>query len=176
MGRVSEGINKKVTFQGETYMWTGNGWVDSSFIKVSKALERELEMQLGESPLAEEDQIDDVAELIIRAREARENEDYKRAVKLAQRIIKLEPHNHAGVVMLCATYRAMEKPTTALRETERFLPTNNPALLTSRAAAYCDIGHGPEALRTIKQALAKGGGAQAWAVYGRIEAEFPELI
>jgi hypothetical protein len=58
----------------------------------------------------------------------------------------------------------------------RFLPTDNGPLLTSRAAAFCDLGRWEEARRSVGRALAiSGGSEEAFMVVKRIKQHRPDL-
>ena len=63
--------------------------------------------------------------------------------------------------------------------TAPFMPSDNPALLTTRAAALCDLRRWEEAKTTIGRALAILRGeshkAEAFAVVRRIKANRPDL-
>lgn len=143
-----------IPLNGERYIWTGSAWFDSHFIKPPTTIIKQLNALL-ESQLATDDCcIDDLFELTHRARVARETKQYARAEALARRILTIEPRHHAAAAVLCASLRARGLAREAIEQTERFLPTSNAALLTSRAAAFCDLHRWPEAKASVSGALA----------------------
>lgn len=176
-GQRTKKLSTKKTFvlDGVTYIWTGNSWFDSHYIKPPVIVIQRLNALL-ESQLAEDDaNITDIYDLTHRARIAREAKQYARAELLARRVLQLNPKSHAAAAVLCASLRARGLASQALAETERFMPTDNAPLLTSRAAALCDIKRWEAAKQTLGQALAQGGGAEALLVAERIKRARPDL-
>jgi tetratricopeptide (TPR) repeat protein len=165
----------QVSLSGRAYTWDGQAWQDEFFLKPPEVVIRQLN-ELLRPTLADEDQtIGNVYQLVERARIARDNLQYDRAELLARRILALEPRNQMGAAVLCAALRARRKPAAALAETEAFSQTGNAALLTSRAAAYCDLGLWAEAKKEIGHSLAIQASEEAFLVVKRIKAERPGL-
>jgi tetratricopeptide (TPR) repeat protein len=164
-----------VLLDGATYIWTGSSWFDSHYIKPPITIIQRLNAQL-ESQLADDDsKITDIYDLTHRAKIAREAKQYARAESLARRVLRLNPKSHAAAAVLCASLRACGRASQALEETDRFKHTENVPLLTSRAAALCDIGRWEEAKHTLGKALALGGGEEAFLVVKRIKRARPDL-
>lgn len=164
-----------VVLDGVTYIWTGSSWFDSHYIKPPVILIQRLNTLL-EAQLANDDlNISDIYDLTHRAKIAREAKQYARAESLARRVLQLHPESHAAAAVLCASLRARGLAFQALEETDRFKHTNNVPLLTSRAAALCDVHHWEEAKQTVGRALAIGGGEEAFLVVKRIRRARPDL-
>lgn len=167
----------KETFvlDGVTYIWTGNSWFDSHYIKPPVIVIQRLNALLESQLAADDANVTDIYDLTHRAKMAREAKQYARAESLARRVLQLNPKNHAAAAVLCASLRARGLASQALEETDRFKHTDNAPLLTSRAAALCDIQRWEEAKRTLGQALALGGGEEALLVAERIKRARPHL-
>ena len=165
----------KIEYQKHTYTWTGTTWHDENYLKPPQVIVRALNQRLDAALVEEDNKLTDIHELIDRARKARDTAQYSRAERLSRRILELEPDNHAGAAMLCAALRARHRPRQALEETDRFAHSGNPALLTSRAAACCDLGLWEEARRFVSQSLAIAESEEAFMVVKRIKSEHPEL-
>lgn len=164
-----------VLLDGATYIWTGSSWFDSHYIKPPSTIIQRLNALL-ESQLADDDSsITDIYDLTHRAKIAREAKQYARAELLARRVLQLNPKSHAAAAVLCASLRARGLASQALEETERFKHTDNAPLLTSRAAALCDLQRWAEAKQTLGRALALGGGEEAFLVVKRIKQACPDL-
>lgn len=164
-----------VLLNSEKYIWTGSAWFDSRYIKPPATIIKQLNELLASRLAGEDDQIQDVYELTHRARIAREAEQFTRAEGLARRILSLEPEHHAAAAVLCACLRARGLAREAISQTDRFWRTTNTALLTSRAAAFCDLQQWREAKETIGQALAIQASEEAYMVVKRIKAARPQL-
>ncbi len=164
-----------VELDGKKYTWDGREWVGEDYLKPPQVIVRRLNGRLSQH-LAQEDQsITNVYLLVKRARNARENLQYNRAEELARQILKIDPENHSRLAVLYASLREKGFPQRALDETEPYRDTSNPALLTSRAAAYCDLGMWTKAKRTIGQSLAIRKSEEAFLVVRRIKANSPDL-
>ncbi|MCB8943979.1 MAG: hypothetical protein H6658_09510 [Ardenticatenaceae bacterium] len=165
----------KVAYEGQTYTWTGQHWMDEQYLKPPEVVLRHLNQRLNPLLAEEDNKITDISELITRSQNARNTQQYDRAERLARRILTLEPNSHVGAAILCAVLRLRSHPAQAIQETNHFLPTGNAALLTSRAAALCDLGRWEEAQRSVGQALAIQTSEEAFMVVKRIKAERPDL-
>ena len=98
---------------------------------------------LLEKELSKEDQnINNIYKLIKRAKHAKYNEQFERAEKLSNKILSMEPENLSAYAVLCSSLRRKGFPEEALQKTQEYRNSNSVPLLTSRAAALCDIGNG----------------------------------
>jgi hypothetical protein len=164
-----------INFSGILYTWNEKCWVGPDHIKPPEIIITKLNRKLKIYLLREDQKIADTSVLAQRTKIARENSDYARAERIARRILQLEPNHQFGIAILCATLRGMGMPQRALDETDLYKFTKNPALLTSRAAAFCDLGNWEKAKKTIAMALAIAKGDQAFSVVNRIKKARPDL-
>jgi len=165
-----------IELDGKRYVWTGGGWYEAeTFLKPPQVVVRRLNELVTKELEQEDADISDVFILLARARTAREAQQYHRAERLARQCLRLDPHNQAALAVLCAVLRARGQPQRALDETEAYSGTTHPPLLTSRAAALCDLNRWEEAKTTIGRALAIGESEEAFNVMHRVKANRPDL-
>jgi len=172
--RKSETGSSKVDIEldGKRYVWTGDSWYETEgFLKPPQVIVRRLNRLLTRKLEQEDTDISDVSILLQRAGKARTAEQYHRAESLARQCLKLDPGSEAALAVLCAVLRARGQPQRALNETDAYSGTTHAPLLTSRAAALCDLKRWDEARRTISRALAMGESEEASSVMHRIRAE-----
>ena len=135
-----------VELEGKIYMWNGSAWHETTtFLSPPKMIIVKLNNRLSDVLEEEDENITDIHLLIKRAINARDWSQYSRSEKLARRILKLKPSNQPALAILCATLRAGGFPQKALDTTNDYKSLPYPALLTSRAAALCDLGKWEEA-------------------------------
>lgn len=171
----SNALLTKIQLDEQTYTWNGKSWYDERYLKPPAVIIRQLNEMLAAIKTSEDWAITDLHELAERAWAARETMQHERAEFLARRILLLQPDSHMGAAILCAALRARQRPLEALAQTERFMPTSNTALLTSRAAAYCDLGMWEKAKQEVGQSLAIQTSEEAFLVVQRIKAAKPGL-
>jgi hypothetical protein len=116
-----------------------------------------------------------VVRLLAQARRARRKGDLRRADAIVREALECSPGNLAALAMLCSVLRARRRPAQALKETDPYRTEADAPLLTSRAAAYCDLGRWGSAKREIARALAMNDSEQAMSVMRRIKAARPDL-
>lgn len=168
--------NVSIELDGKRYVWTGDGWYEAEmFLEPPQVVVRQLNKLLTEELEQEDANISDVYILLERASRAREALQHHRAEKLARQCLKLAPGSHAALAVLCAALRAKGQPQRAIEETDEYSDTTHLPLLTSRAAALCDLRRWEEAKRIIGRALAIGKSEEAFSVMRRIKAERPDL-
>jgi ribonuclease HI len=165
-----------IELDGRNYVWTGSNWYEAeTFLEPPKVVVWHLNRLLAKELEQEDANISDVYILLERASKAREALQHHRAEKLARQCLKLAPGSQAALAVLCAALRAKGQPQEALEETNEYGGTTNMPLLTSRAAALCDLRRWEEAKRTIGRALAIGKSEKAFDVVRRIKAARPDL-
>ena len=122
-------------------------------------------------------QIFDYRTLMDHATKARNARQWSRSERLARRAMNMRPNSEAAAAVLSAALRALGKPSEALAVTDGFKRSSSVALLTTRAAALCDVGQWREARNTISVAFAVGGDrpAEAFSVLARIRAAAPQF-
>lgn len=165
----------EVELDGQKYKWNGRRWLTSNNLTPPKMIMKRLDELIASGLSAEDSQITNVYVLAERAREARENRQLGRAEELARRMLQLDPTNGAGAALLCAVLRDQGMPKLALAHTAIYQHLNHLPLLTSRAAALCDIGEWKEAKKVIGRVLAMQKSEEAFNVVMRIKAARPEL-
>jgi ribonuclease HI len=166
-----------VELDGESFTWTGEEWYGTaSCLRPPKSIRRILNKRFSRDLDKRDRLISDVRVLLGRAARAREARQFIRAERLAQRSLQLEPSNLAAAAVLCSVLRAQGKPKQAIDQTQSFKWANHSPLLTSRAAALCDLGRWDEARETISRALGIESSDQAFSVVCRIKAKRPELF
>ena len=166
----------RVSHEGREYEWNGRQWFDvksGEIPPVSVAVT--LNGRIAETLAASDAAITNFGELLDRARGAREAKQWRRAEHLARQALVLRPGDPGALASLCAALRALSRPEIALAESAK--PSGKPtaALLTTRAAAMCDLGMWPEAKREVGRALAMGTSGEAYNVVHRIKSARPEL-
>jgi hypothetical protein len=165
-----------VEFQGRSYVWDGREWYGAEDYTIPpRSVTMRLDDLLAERLVAEEETLTDWNELLRRAKRARDRLQYKRAERLARRAHSLRPKDVRIASVLCSVLREACKPQESLELADRFLDNGYAPLLTSRAAALCDLGRWAEALKQIRAVLADGKSEPAQAVYNRILTVAPEV-
>jgi tetratricopeptide (TPR) repeat protein len=167
---------KRIPLDGKEYVWTGSYWHDAkSFVEPSTDKIRQLNELLKDELAKDDAKITNLSILLERASKARKTLQYHRAEDIARKCLELEPGNSAALAVLCAALRAMGLPQQALDETDDYSDISSPPLLTSRAAALCDLERWEEAKKTVGRALAISESAEAFSVMRRIKANRPDL-
>lgn len=161
---------------GNRYVWEVDGWYEyPGFVKAPETVTDKLN-ELSELSFLEEDLlIESVGELLHRSRVAREARQFKRSEKIAYRILELSPGNEMALAVLCASLRVQGRPREALEQTTVPGGCKLASLLTSRAAAYCDVEEWEKAKIEIARSLAIEESDHAFAVVLRIKSARPNL-
>jgi predicted Zn-dependent protease len=157
------------------YTWDGNRWYDKSYLSPPANIISKLNALIKENLNEEDALISDQKELLTRAQTARAAKQYDRAEQIVRRLLNNDPFNLAVLSILCAVLRERGKPLKAIEETEPFRKSSNTALLTSRAAAFCDLERWEEAKKEIGRALAIKRSEEAFLVVKRIKKVRPDL-
>lgn len=166
--------NTTVHFNGKQYVWTGEDWYEAgSYLVPPTRIIFDLNQRLTEALADEDRQITDRAGLMSHAIAAREAGQHQRAEKLIRRALSLSPEDQTLLAVLSSVLRARGLPAQALQETDCGRPINNAALLTSRAAAFCDLHLWEEAKYEVGRALAIETSEEAFNVVHRIKAARP---
>lgn len=166
-----------IDLDGKSYTWTGAEWYETdTFLTPPLTIVRTLNARLTQRLARQDATISDLDVLLERASTARDALQHERAEKLVRRALRLSPGNPGALAILCSVLRARGLPQQALDETEAFRAMSYPPLLTSRAAALCDLGRWEEAKREVGRALAIAEGSEeAFSVARRIKAARPDL-
>jgi tetratricopeptide (TPR) repeat protein len=174
---------KTIRFEGRTYSWTGKRWIDiETFtcppIKTKNKLNAVLLSRLKE----EDEKITDLQELLDRATDARAQRQYSRAEGLARKALQLSPSDLRAVAILSSCLRSLGKPEEALKESASYKAENYPPLITTRAAALCDLGRWEDAKMEISRTLLIAKKHSSWGYYepfrvlNRIRTARPDLF
>ncbi|MFH1603618.1 MAG: hypothetical protein ABIH03_06900, partial [Pseudomonadota bacterium] len=167
-----------VELDGRSYTWNGSAWYETkTFLRPPAAIVSRLNRQLQDRLAQSDEAVTDIQELLSRAKIARDAKQLKRSERLLSRALKLRPGHEGALAILCSLLRDVGAPERALAETHAFSGLGYPPLLTSRAAAYCDLGQWEEAKREIARVLAVPGKdkGEAFSVVHRIKAARPDL-
>lgn len=99
----------------------------------------------------------------------------ERAVQLLQQVITAEPKNERAHIQLSRALRQLGRPAEALQVTQPFAHSKNRAMVTTRAAAACDLGDWERAKQVIGTVLAWTNDEESMSVMRRIKAARPDL-
>ena len=175
---------QKIEFEGETYYYINGRFTDSSFIEVDIGLRS----KLAEKVFTNVDyKCKSQAELVDYLKELKEAEVYSLAKEVC--LFCLEKYSEDDYLIrtvlpiLTSCYRKIGQPSKAI-ELLKIYPSiynqhGSVALLTSLAAAFCDVGDYINARKYANIAYARQGGGtgeknELSLVYMRIKKEFGE--
>lgn len=157
-------------FQGQSYRWSGKVWLDQHFLEVPQKLADDLNEHFL-TDLLDPDRSDwmDLAVTLRRAGTDLQNRSTLGLVARACRMrLNHNPRDQATRAILSSALRHLGQPLQAEEVTRNW---TDPAVLTSRAAALCDLGRWNEAQAAVKLALRCGAGEYAKQVQYRILAQ-----
>jgi tetratricopeptide (TPR) repeat protein len=153
---------KKIIYKGNTYFRSKSRWLDENYLTVPDAVSYELDRRYQSEDLNEILASPDTRLLLKEAGKYKEEASRSsgdmglhRAERVIRRLLEVDPENEAGAAVLSSILRARKRPLQGLKETERFVKTAGVPLLTSRAAAHCDLNQWDEANKLIEEILAK---------------------
>ncbi len=166
---------------GRKYMWNWKYWMDKkSFIEPPLVITSKLNKKLTEAIFNKEIDFSKLhsRELMSIASNCKDAGLYNVSHYLIESILSKSGEDAATLSVLCSLLRKMGKPEEALQRTESCNSKNGP-LLTSRAAAMCDLGLWEKAKKEISKAFALSGDSsnkgEAFSVYSRIKSARPDL-
>ncbi len=161
---------------GVVYRWDGKTWFDLRTHQIPpRALTQTLNAELQTILAEQDDRTADFDTLLDHAKAAARAGQMTRAERLVRKALEIQPGHGGAAAVLSSVLRQRRAPDRALQETEHCRDPRNLPLLTSRAAAYCDLGRWEEAKREIAPVLAQGDADGALAVVRRIKAARPDL-
>lgn len=166
-----------VTFDGNQYTWNGKRWFNkNTYLEPPTVISSKLNTMIAKQIKTQGEKITDVDELLRKTKKAQYQGDIPRALKLARQAYNQEPQHRETVATLCSVLRTANKSREAVAVANNFRSSNYSPILTSRAAALCDLNRWDDALRQIRQVFAmrlksrkSGKSEEALAVYGRIK-------
>ena len=148
--RTQATYHRQIELDGRHYVWNGGNWYDAkTFLKPPQALIYKLNALLIPTLEQEDGNIQDVNQLLERAREAQGSLQDGRAEKLARRVLAMSPVNLGALAILSSCLRVRGLAQQALDATEAFKTMNYPPLLISRAAALRELGRWKEARKLV---------------------------
>jgi len=167
---------RRIPYQGKDYIWTGAEWYEAgAHLTPPAGIIHDLNALIEDDQSAEDSLLNRVPQLLAAACQARDAGQYRRAEELLRRAQFMEPGNLAVLAVLSSVYRASGHPAQAVAATDAYRDANDPVLLTTRAAALCDLGRWEEAKRTVGHSLAIESSDEAFSVVHRIKAARPDL-
>lgn len=167
----------EVELDGGIYVKDQRGWTDSKYTVPPRAIQHKLNAIMN-SCIDRLFTVDtgNVDELLERVDEEKEALNLDIAEDYVRKAIGLNPKNFEAYAKLCSVLRANGRPEQALKETEKFRSGKNFSLLTSRAAAMCDLDLYEKAKKELGPVLARAKGESkmiALMVVNRIKKEAP---
>lgn len=174
---------RRVSLEGRTFSWTGKTWVDvETFTNPPAVTINQLNAILLSRLKEEDEKIADIDQLISRAKDAKTQTQYGRAEGLARRALQISPGNLWAVTVLCSCLRALGRPEEVLRESAPYKKEIFPPMITTRAAALCDLERWEEAKIEISRVFSIQRKHELWQypepsrVLKRIKAARPDLF
>lgn len=166
-----------VQLDGQTFVWNGSTWYGASdytipSFSVALRLREAVKQQFGSDDCL----VSDPEELLARAKQALVLNDRARAERLARQVLDRYPAHEGYAAAISGILRELDKSEEALLVTGRFATVNYRPVLTSRAAALCDLGRWEEGLATLEKAMVLGSDEHTELVLCRIRARAPELF
>ena len=168
---------RTVTFDCEQYIWNGKRWISKNTrLEPPTSISSKLNTLAAKHIAAQDEEAVNVDALLRKAKKAQGQGDIPKAVKLARQAYDQRPQHAGTVAALCSVLRTANKPREAVALANNFQSSNHPPILTSRAAALCDLNRWDDALKQIRQVFAmrsrsgkSSSSDEAQAVYGRIQ-------
>lgn len=172
-----------ISLAGRRYEYRSDcGWVDCSSDEVPPAaiiseLNRLRLQELQQQKARRDDpaQLAREAERLLKLDHTCSTLYLERAAQLLQKVIAAEPTNERAHIQLSSALRQLGRPAEALRVTQPFARSKNRAMVTTRAAAHCDLGDWVRAKKLIGTVLAWTNDEEAMSVMRRIKAARPDL-
>lgn len=173
--------------KGQEYTRSQSGWLLNGVPFTFKPIADRLEGQLYQRLAREDREVDDPADLLPRAWIGQAIGHHDRVVDLTSRALRavVRPPTAlsrgavvppewrqealAAAAMLCSARRQLHESEAALDDTDIFADEKHPPLMTSRAAAMCDVGRWDEARALAVHARNLEGSAQVVLLLHRIE-------
>ncbi|MBE0481569.1 MAG: hypothetical protein IBX68_11405 [Dehalococcoidia bacterium] len=168
----------EVELDGKIYVFTGSSWIGKQDrIAPPVATVGRLNSVIRKQLDIEDSSITNPDKLVRLAKRAREAGQITRAIVLLRRATAIRPNHPGTATMLSSVLRQAKRPSDALAATERLATSEYTPLLTSRAAALCDLERWDEAFRLVRRVIVLSNGrtdAEALNVRSRIKAHAPE--
>lgn len=167
----------RISFDGREYVFDGRQWYGADdYVLPPASVVPRLNAAVDTQLAAEDNAVQDPKELLARTQRACGLGQRQRALRLIRRAVEAKPKNASYTALLCGLLRETGQPADAVAAAEPFARSRESAVLTTRAAALCDLQRWAEALEQIEylEGLAARAGKQPSAdvvdVRERIEA------
>lgn len=166
-----------IRVDGTTYEWNERVGVTSRNMKVPEVVAIRVLALLEATLEAQDETLTDPLDLTMRGSLACKLRHFKRAERLARRALVARPGFLPAIAVLSSVLRATDRVDEALHATAPYAHCDEPAVLTTRAAALQDEGRSLEAVRMAKRAWAislrlPGGPAEELKnLYARLRSE-----
>lgn len=162
---------------GENFIWTDAGWCNAStFMAPPSTITTQLDFKYLTLLEEQDKEISDREELLNRSTRALIAKQFRRAWKILLRIWnESEQEDFAVLSKMSSLLRESNRPQEALNITEEYKDKRYSAIITSRAAAMCDLYQWEDAKKEIGRALAIGGCEESFLVVKRIKVARADL-
>lgn len=161
-----------VSVDGAEYFFQAKGWRHTTSL-YAPALGTELKAQAVAMEFAIASEVSqELCDALFE--NARRLGQIDRALEFCEHLMSRFPDAEKYRSSLCSLLRSKRLPRDAVRRTADWIPNADPALLTSHAAALCDLDRWLEAVPILKRAIAMRQGEadrESLAVVSRIKAE-----
>jgi hypothetical protein len=178
--RVFSVSNTTITLNGKHFVWDGSRWYGArDYLEPPASVICKLNALMEDQFAAEDEAVTEPQELLSMSKRIQEAGQLGRALRFARRSFQARPDDAGTAAVLSSILRKAQRPEEALDVGDRFRASSYRPILTSRAAALCDLERWDEALRQIRQVFAIGegkGSEEALLVWNRIAAAAPELL
>jgi tetratricopeptide (TPR) repeat protein len=146
-------------------------------MRVPESVAIRIMAQLATVLAADDETLTDPIAMAMRGALARKLGHFQRAERLARRALAIQPGYLGAIALLSSVLRSTDRVDEALALTAPHAHCNEPAVLTTRAAALQDEGRSNEAVRMAKRAwaislgLPGGPSEELRNLYARLRAE-----
>jgi len=172
---------REVIYKGKKYLFDGTDWVGPDYLVAPKEVAHYLNAEIKKDTSHHAAQLINeysAYKLMRYAQETLKIDDYKFALQLIQKGLKVEPGDKYLPSLLCKTYRLMGQPDKAINETQKYLTPSSLGLRSTRARVYIDLQEWKKAKAEIAPVLASGSEQNksiAFEIVRLIKANKPDL-
>lgn len=164
----------KYELDGETYYFNNGKWLTSNYMSAPTAVLGKLNKLLADD--SSEKSVEDVIKILDGAKQS---DNTHLALKMAQDALNKATPSDLRLLLprITSLYRKNDQPEEAIRFAKEYIDQYekkvcSPALFTSLAAAYCDLGRIEDARKYANRARALSGNSSSvelMSVYRRIK-------
>jgi len=167
----------EIEFEKIVYVYRDGSWFDKkSFQAPPYVTIKKLEVLLNDSMDDDISSSTDISQLSVRQHDAKQADNTKLAIRIAERILEIQPGRLRTIASLSSLYRKELNSEKALEITEPYKDSENAPIQCSRAAALCDRQKWEEAKMHLDRSFKlQYHNPEGWSVRRRIEKECPGL-